>query len=702
MIGETIGNYRIVSKLGQGGMGTVYLAEDTQLGRKVAIKLLNPGLMAQGGQELERFRSEAKVQANLSNPNVVTLHDFIPYGDSFYMVMEFVDGKSLADLVRTAGALPPHIVVAISKQILEGLAAAHRLGVVHRDLKPSNVLITPDGIAKVMDFGIAKVQGGKNLTATGALVGTVYYMSPEQVRGEAVDARSDIYSFGIILFEILTGRVPFKDESDFKIMVHHVQTPPPPPTQLLPEIPGDIEEIVMLCLKKAPEERFQSADAILAALDSFEEQERAAGRGQMYTRRALAQWVAGASGGQAAETPASVAPAPLSSSARMTSQQVPTALPAFNTSSTAGMPAQPRDYTISPPIPAELRAELARQGTPAPAKKGLMLLLVLCALVLIGGGGGYWYLTHRGAVPGVAMDSQAPATQAGAGVLPGTQPAAATAQPATDPGAAQTVPTTAAVADLSAQTSSPGASPMSASGTPASAGQSMPLNASAPPPTRPAEAMPSQKSGNSQAFPGEKAADSAAPGGREPKAVVPVPAVPARRAATEPPAVSEPTPAAARPARQPEAARLPRSILIFFDQDPSSERLPLSSAQAQVADIVRQAGYQVVSTGTIAPGIRAALDKGDLATVRGHGVGFVILATASGSLERQSAYGSVYNVAKVNVNLELVRMSDGGVAARASGDSRSRGSANASSAISEALMTATSDGARELMRQFQP
>jgi hypothetical protein len=142
--------------------------------------------------------------------------------------------------------------------------------------------------------------------------------------------------------------------------------------------------------------------------------------------------------------------------------------------------------------------------------------------------------------------------------------------------------------------------------------------------------------------------------------------------------------------------------LIFFDQDQSSERLPLSSAQSQVADIVRQAGYQVVSTGVVASGIRAALDQGDLASVRGRGIGYVILATASGSIEQQTAYGSTYNVAKVNVNLEMVRMSDGSAIARGSGDARSRGSANAASAISEALMTATSNGARELMRQFQP
>src|SRR5437867_7973406 len=307
MIGESVGNHRILSKIGQGGMGTVYEAQDTQLGRRVAIKILNPSLVS-NSKELARFRAEAKVQANLNHPNIVTLHEFEPYKDSYYMVMEFVVGRNLAEIVKAVGALPAHIVVTITKQVLDGLSVAHRSLVVHRDLKPSNIMLTPDGVAKVMDFGIAKVQGSKSLTATGALVGTVSYMSPEQVRGEAVDARSDIYSFGIILFELLTGRVPFKEESDFSVMMHHVRTPAPPPTQFLPEVPGALEDIVLRCLQKDPAARFQHIEDILSSLDSFEEQERALGRGQLYSRKTLAQWLASAANramtGQAQEVPA--------------------------------------------------------------------------------------------------------------------------------------------------------------------------------------------------------------------------------------------------------------------------------------------------------------------------------------------------------------------------------------------------------------
>jgi serine/threonine-protein kinase len=296
MIGERLGKHSILAEIGRGGMGTVYKAEDTALGRKVAIKLLNPSLLGKGGKELERFQSEAKIQANLNHPNIVTLHDIQPHQDSYYMVMEFVEGKTLSHLVKSSGALPSHIVVAISKQVLEALAAAHRHKVVHRDLKPANIMLTSEGLAKVMDFGIAKGEGSKNLTATGAIVGTVYYMSPEQVRGETLDARSDVYSFGIILFELLTGRVPFKADSDFSIMVQHVRTAPPPPTQLLPEIPTALEDIVLRCLEKDPKARFQTAQEVAAALDAYEEQQRALGHGQLYSKVFLAQWLASQGG----------------------------------------------------------------------------------------------------------------------------------------------------------------------------------------------------------------------------------------------------------------------------------------------------------------------------------------------------------------------------------------------------------------------
>jgi hypothetical protein len=208
------------------------------------------------------------------------------------------------------------------------------------------------------------------------------------------------------------------------------------------------------------------------------------------------------------------------------------------------------------------------------------------------------------------------------------------------------------------------------------------------------EAISAPRAGNRTSPSGDSS--SMAMGVRETRTAAPGTAAPVRKAAEEPGSSTAP----ARTARQQEPAKLPRSVIIFFDQDQSNERFPLSAAQAQVADIVRQEGYQVVST-TAASGIRNALDRGDLAGVRSHGIGYVILATASGSLEQQAAYGSTYYVAKVNVNFELVRMSDGAAAAHANGDARSRGSANASSAVSEALMTATSNGARELMRQLQ-
>jgi eukaryotic-like serine/threonine-protein kinase len=412
MVEGRIWNYRVLAQIGQGGMGTVYQAEDVRLGRKVAVKILNASLLA-NHREIERFQSEAKIQANLNNPHVVTLYGFEPYQDSYCMIMEYVEGRTLAHLIRAVGPLPTPIAVMISKQVLEGLSAAHRQGVIHRDLKPSNIMLTREGIAKVMDFGIAKVEGGKNLTASGALVGTVFYMSPEQVRGEPLDARADLYSFGIILFELLTGRVPFKEGSDFSIMISQVQMPPPPPTQLLPDIPTDIENVVLRCLSKRREDRYQNAGEVLAALEAFQEQEHALGRGDLYARKTLAQWFCalepphvdaiatpaeptatqslmgapmppGAAPGQVAM--AAVAPAP-------TLQQVPPKLPVVPAAPAATSPAvQPAPLQPNPPMPA-----------PVPQRpsggKGPLLVFILVVLVLLGAGLAYRTYGLSGILP---------------------------------------------------------------------------------------------------------------------------------------------------------------------------------------------------------------------------------------------------------------------------------------------------------------
>jgi serine/threonine-protein kinase len=677
MIGEMIGSHRILSQIGQGGMGTVYQAEDTRLGRKVAIKILNPSLLARGGKELERFQSEAKVQANLNHANVVTLYGFEPYKDSYCMIMEYVEGRTLADLVRAAGPLPSNIVVVISKQILDGLSAAHRRGVVHRDLKPSNIMLTSDGVAKVMDFGIAKVEGGKSLTASGALVGTVFYMLPEQVRGEPVDARSDLYSFGIILFELLTGRVPFKDESDFSIMIHHVQTPAPRPTQLLSDIPSDLEDIVLRCLNKPADQRYQSAAEILTALEAFEERQHAMGRGELYTRKALALWLAAPARQQAmaATAPEAAKPAPVlpatgisaPQSASSTAPPPPAPLPQVAALSNAQPPAARPDPSMLVPV----------QAKPA-GRKGLLLITVVLILVLASAGLTWYRMRRTGGTLWSVLRGGQTTREAQVALPPSVPPAA------TNPAAPATVPPERAPAT---NLPSAGAAAASVSTLPGAAGAEEAKVPTIPPADRNVEkVLPASKAAKQAQSPGGAAVRVAA---KSKAAQLASPAAPGAERA-------------ARQAEHPAEVGPAGGFLIFLDLDQSSERLPLAIAQSRVAEIVREAGHQVVSTGVVSTNVRTALDRNDLAEVRRNGVGHVILGTAHASVEPQTAYGSTYYVAQVRVSFELVRMSDGKVAVHGSSNAKSKGSANAQAALSEALMKATSDAARDLMRQFRP
>jgi serine/threonine protein kinase len=261
-----IGHYQIIDKLGEGGMGVVYKAMDLSLGRYVAIKMLAPELVA-NRELLERFRLEAVAQARLSHTNIATLHAFEQAGSTWLIVMEYLDGESFADMVARRGPIPAAEAVPLFRQALLGIGFAHRAGVIHRDIKPSNIMVTTSGIVKVMDFGIAKVMGGQRLTKTGTRVGTVAYMSPEQIRNQPVDIRSDIYSLGVTLFELLSAHLPFESESDFQVMSDHVSTPPPLPTRYYPYIPPGVEKAALEALNKDPDQRFQTCEAFGAALE---------------------------------------------------------------------------------------------------------------------------------------------------------------------------------------------------------------------------------------------------------------------------------------------------------------------------------------------------------------------------------------------------------------------------------------------------
>jgi serine/threonine-protein kinase len=266
MIGTEVGSYRILEKLGEGGMGVVYKALDTSLDRLVAIKVLSAQLA--GSPELvQRFRAEAKAQANLNHTNLATLYAFLVQDGSASMVMEFVDGETLEQMVARRGPIPSEEAIPLFRQALLGIGYAHRNGIVHRDIKPSNLMVNRSGIVKVMDFGIAKVMGVRGMTKTGTQMGTGWYMSPEQVLNKNVDIRSDIYSLGVTLYQLVTGHVPFEGDSDFKIMSDHVSTPPPLPTRFYPYIPKGVENAVLKALEKNPDARFQTVEEFGAALE---------------------------------------------------------------------------------------------------------------------------------------------------------------------------------------------------------------------------------------------------------------------------------------------------------------------------------------------------------------------------------------------------------------------------------------------------
>ena len=263
------GRYEIIEELGKGGMGKVYRVEDKKIKEEIALKLIKPEI-ASDKKTIERFSNELRMARKISHRNVCRMFDLGEAEGTHYITMEYVPGEDLKSFIRRVGQLPVGKTISIAKQVCEGLSEAHRLGVVHRDLKPQNIMIDKEGNARIMDFGIARSVKGKGITGAGVMIGTPEYMSPEQVEGKEIDQRSDIYSLGVNLYEMVTGQVPFEGDTPFTIGVKHKSEEPQDPKELNAQIPDDLNRVILRCMEKDKENRYQSAGELRSELENIE------------------------------------------------------------------------------------------------------------------------------------------------------------------------------------------------------------------------------------------------------------------------------------------------------------------------------------------------------------------------------------------------------------------------------------------------
>lgn len=268
----TIGKYTLLEEIGSGGFGTVYKAHDPSLDRYVALKLLMPHL-TQDATTLERFRQEAKQAARLKHPNIVTVYEVAESEGRYYIVMEYLEGQPLSEIIKEEGPLPPQRAVKITQQIGEALDYAHGEGLIHRDVKPSNILIGNNDKATLTDFGIVKAVGESGLTTTGTSMGTPEYMAPEQIAGEEPDPRTDLYALGVVAYHMLTGQVPFSGTTPYAIQKGHAEKEPPDPKEINPALGEHVVETLLKALEKAPDDRYQTGVELFKTLSDANERE---------------------------------------------------------------------------------------------------------------------------------------------------------------------------------------------------------------------------------------------------------------------------------------------------------------------------------------------------------------------------------------------------------------------------------------------
>jgi len=446
-IGKRMGDYQILSELGSGGMGRVYKVKNVLSDRVEAMKVLLPDVATR--QELAaRFQREIKLLASLNHPNIAALRTALTIDNQLVMIMEYVEGTTLADRL-SQGTIPVADTLSYMDQVLNALSYAHQQHVIHRDIKPANIILTPQGVIKVMDFGIARSGDDRSLTMTGTTLGSLSYMSPEQVKGEPTDARSDLYSVGITLYELATGQRPFQAHSDYSIMAAHVKETPRPPIELEHGLPPMLNDIILMAISKDPAQRFQTADAFRNALRSVE------------VPVAASQPVVGTivSSPDAATATFSVASAPAATQATI---QTPTPVQAPAVTPAAARPVTP--VQPMPPMPMPPPAPSTHRG----------LYMTLGALIVLAG------LVVAGIyVPRMSK------TQATSSPVE-SQPAAAPASTSTAPDAAQTPPIAPTAPDAASTT--PTSQPMTQ---PAAAAEAAPkvetsTATSATPPSQPA------------------------------------------------------------------------------------------------------------------------------------------------------------------------------------------------------------------------